>query len=164
MGKRRRNNRNRSEKGSDVHGYVENSSSEPNADSLKPEPHTFKFILEGSQEGDDIPPDSNQPNSINNNGQSSFVCVYKPDQEEIRVRLLIPHVSTNREYRLAKRRNDPYHYALWRDAYDSYLWVLFDGFQNILNKFKVFPEEEISFDTFSFFIYEFSSGYISPYA
>jgi hypothetical protein len=41
---------------------------------------------------------------------------------------------------------------------------LFDGTQDILNSFKVNLEEEISFETFAFFVYKFSSGYISPYA
>lgn len=169
MGKRRRNNRNRHEKGSDNHGRVENSSPEPKINPSvvppKPRPPTFKSIFGRNNTGDKPDGSLSASSNIESGARSSNVC---PQQKQLEIRnnppIYIPAIQSNREYRLSNRRNDPYHYSLWRDAYDSYLWILFDGFQNILNKFKVFLEEEISFNTFSFFIYEFSSGYISPYA
>ena len=152
MGKRRRYNRNRPE----TSNHWEDP---PKIVPSKQGPSTFKSILEKSRNNS---PNSNQSNTDNGVGQPSLVRRYKPTPEEIRV--LIPHVESRWELRRSDRRKDPYHYALWRDAYGSYLRILFGGFQNILNKFKVLLEEEISFETFSFFIYEISSGYISPYS
>ena len=157
MGKRRRNNRNRSEnsKQSEELSNVKIPDIEP----PKREPPTFKSVLGNSSTQSPSPVPSSR-----SDGNCDDINRYKPTSEDVRAFSLIPRVETNREYRLSKRRNDPYHYALWRDAYDSYLRILFDGFQNILNLFKVPLEEEISFETFSFFIYEFSSGYITPYS
>ncbi len=159
MGKRRRrNNRNRFEESTNpsVDTSVDTPKTEP------PKPPTFKIILEKSRGTDESSSCSNRTNDDNNTGQPSSDCRHKPTPKEYQPP--IPRVQSNREWRLANRRNDPYHYTLWRNAYDSYLWILFDGTQNILNLFKVHLEEEISFETFAFFIYEFSSGYISPYA
>ncbi len=162
MGKRRRNNRNRSEKGSD---RVENSSPEPKIEPPRPIPPTFKSILSKIDTGDKHIGFVSISSNNESGTRSSKIC---SQQKQLEIRdhpaIFTPYIQSNREYRLSNRRNDPYHYALWRYAYDSYLRVLFDGFQNILNSFKVPLEEEISFETLSFFIYEFSSGYITPYS
>nr|QBK85521.1 MAG: hypothetical protein LCMAC101_01080 [Marseillevirus LCMAC101] len=164
MGKRRRRNRDRSERESEQHNdpsRVKRSNTEPpTAESPKPKPPTFRSVLKNNGEYKKQLPLSHTtavgfvPPAINEG---------KPTPEEIRAYSLIPRTESRWELR-AKCRKDPYHYALWRDAYDNYLWVLFDGFQNILNSFKVYLEEEISFEAFSFFIYKFSSGYITPYS
>ncbi len=154
MGKRR-HNRNRLETAR------QQDSLPSKADSPKQKPTTFKSILEKSRRDDNNTADSTQSNVDGSTGQPSLVRRHKPTSEEFCI--LAPHVESTWELRRPERRKGPYHYTLWRDAYDSYLWVLYDGFQNILNKFKVFLEEEISFEAFSFFIYEISSGYISPY-
>lgn len=163
MGKRRRrNNRNRSEESSKS---TDGLSVTQSVDKPGPsKPSTFKSILENSGRGDDNPSSSNRTRDDKNTGQSSSDCSCNPISKEYQSIIPVPRVQSNREWREANRRNDPYHYSLWRNAYDSYLWILFDGTQDILNSFKVHLEEEISFETFAFFIYKFSSGYISPYA
>jgi hypothetical protein len=162
MGKKRGNNRTRSDKTDRVTREKDCSTKaeHPKVEVYKSELPTFRSVLGGSSADKTI--GSTEP-PIRSSEDSTVVDEHNPIREEIRAFIPIPHVSTNRECRLVKRRNDPYHYALWRDAYDSYLRILFDGTQNILNSFKVPMEEEISFETFSFFIYEFSSGDISPY-
>ena len=155
MGKRRRN-RDRSE--------GESKQREDSPKALEPEPSTFKSILGRSQS----PRHSTSNVRIlerDNGSPPKRHSATNTSREEIRAYPLVtPHVEPRWEYRLPEHRKDAYHYSLWRDAYDNYLRVLFDGFQNILNSFKVRLEEEISFETFSFFIYEFSSGYITPYS
>jgi len=162
MGKRRGNDRARS--GKTGRGAQEKDRStlveRPEVDVRKSEHPTFRAILDGSSA--DKPNDSPEP-PVRSSGGGNVVDEHEPARGEVESFIPTPRVSTNRECRLAKRRNDPYHYALWRDAYDSYIRILFDGSQNILNSFKVPMEEEISFETFSFFIYEFSSGDISRY-
>lgn len=155
MGKRRKGNRNRLE-------AAKHHDNPPIVIPPKPATTTFKSILEKSRGDNNNPSDPNRSDIDDSIGAHSLVSRHEPIPKEFYAP--IPHVESRWELRLPERRKGPYHYALWRDAYDSYLWVLFDGFQNILNKFKVFLEEEISFETFSFFIYEISSGYISPYS
>ena len=155
MGKRRRHNRDRLE-------TTKQQDNPPKVVPPNPGPPTFKSVLEKSREDDNNPPDPNRSNIDDSVGQHSLVSRYEPTPKEFYVP--IPHVESRWELKRPEYRKGPYHYALWRDAYGSYLRVLFDGFQNILNKFKVLLEEEISFETFSFFIYEISSGYISPYS
>ena len=60
-------------------------------------------------------------------------------------------------------RGEEDHYSFWRNAYDSYLWEIFDRVAGRINKFKNFSRVEIDFDDFVEFAYEFSSGYITPY-
>ena len=55
------------------------------------------------------------------------------------------------------------HYAFWRNAYDSYLWEIFDRVNGVLNKFKDLRDCNLDFSEFAEFAYEFSSGYITPY-
>jgi len=59
--------------------------------------------------------------------------------------------------------NSKDHYALWRDAYDGYLWQLYGELNGLVNEFKV-PLEGRDFESFAEFAYENSTGYISPYA
>ena len=62
------------------------------------------------------------------------------------------------------RRGAEDHYTFWRNAYDSYLWEIFDRVAGRINKLKNFSGIEIDFEDFVDFSYEFSSGYITPYS
>ena len=63
-----------------------------------------------------------------------------------------------------KRRGAQYHYTIWRNAYDSYLWEIFNRVKYRINRLKNFSNVELDFEDFVDFAYEFSSGYITPYA
>jgi hypothetical protein len=146
MGKKRRDNRNR-------------SSGSPKKcvgtlGTLGLGPTAYKTVAKTFSTG--TPEQSVGTPIYSNRGKLSY--------EQIITSIPTPRVQSNKSCRLTTRRNDPYYYTIWRNAYGRYLRVLFDGVQNLLNLFKVPLRKEISFDTFSIFIYNFSSGYITPYA
>lgn len=62
------------------------------------------------------------------------------------------------------RRGADDHYIIWRNTYDDYLWEIFDRVAGKINDFKNFRGKELDFGDFAEFAYEFSSGYITPYA
>ncbi len=64
-------------------------------------------------------------------------------------------------YTYQSRTNN--HYSIWRNAYSSHLWTLYNLMKMTLKSLKVFVDNKIEFDDFVNFAYTHSSGYISPY-
>lgn len=146
---------------------IETSTDAPESPKLpeppgSPDPPSYKFALEKGISNSE----STETNPTDNGKlikDSQPTCKYSPDELR-RARALIPRIQQYRRGKLSERPKTNYNYALWRDAYDSYLWVLFDGFINVLNSFKVELDRKIEFNDFALFVYFNSSGYITPYA
>lgn len=60
--------------------------------------------------------------------------------------------------------DEAWNYHRWKSTYGGYLSTMFDMISSYKNTYKTIGRKRLAYDGFCSFVYNHSSGYITPYA